>query len=87
LNYRNRPSLPSSILDRDGDRARRRPGQPFGPLDGQHTTRGELAVQTDVVEIGAIESVQIDMHQRQAATTIFMDESERWARHLIGIDA
>ena len=66
---------------------RRRPRKPFGPFDGQHSARGQLGVEADVVEIGTIEAVQIDVHQRQASAAVFVHERERRAGHFIWIDA
>ena len=37
----------------------------LGPFDGDDAGRGQILIEADLVEVGAIEAVQIDVDERQ----------------------
>ena len=45
-------------------------GHSFGPFDGDDTDGGQILIEADLVEIGAIEPIQIDVDERQPSTAI-----------------
>ena len=63
------------------------PGQPLGPFDRDHAVGRQILIEADLVELGAIKAIQIDMDQRQSAAAIFVDQRKRRAGHVVGIDA
>ena len=60
--------------------------QPVSPLDGQYPLACQLGIQANLVEIGAIQPIQINMHERQPPAAIFMDQGESRTGHFVGIE-
>ncbi len=56
------------------------------PFDGGDAGRGEILIQADLIELRAIETIEIDVNERQASTAILMHEREGRTGHLIRID-
>jgi ABC-type uncharacterized transport system ATPase subunit len=67
--------------------ARDRARQLVGPLDREDAFGGDL-VEPEVVDLTRIvESIQIDVKQRQPTAAIFLHDRERWTAHVVGRDA
>ena len=80
------PSPPVSAIV-TADRAGRSPRQALGPFDGHDSARGQIGIESDLVELGAIEAIEIDVHQRQPSAAVFVHERERRAGDFVWVDA
>ena len=64
-----------------------RASQALGPFERCHSVGGEILVQPDVVRIGAIQTVEIDVHKRKASTAVLVDKRESRTRDVVGGNA
>jgi hypothetical protein len=80
------PDVLALIADADDDRAGRAARQAVGPFHGGHTRVGNIWVETDLIEIGAVEPVEIDMYERQTSARVLVDERERGTRDLVWVN-
>ena len=77
----------AAMLDADLDGARDRPRQLLRPLDRQHALDPEL-FQAKIVDLSRIvETVQIDVNERDAPATILLHQGEGRTAHIFGRDA
>src|SRR5262245_3309674 len=60
----------ASVEQPNAHRAHGQPTQPIGPLDGEHTRRRKVWIQTDLVQVCPIQPVEIDMDQRESAAAV-----------------
>src|SRR5215813_2468640 len=89
LGARNRqaPLVAAAVLDADLDGARDRPRQLLRPLDRQHALHPKL-FQAKIVDLSRIvETVQIDVNERDAPAAILLHQGEGRTAHLFGRDA
>ena len=63
------------------------PRQSLRPFDGDHAVRGQILIEADLIELGPIETIEIDVNQRQTPAALFVDERERRTGDVIGIEA
>ena len=59
-----RPAVIASVGDGDADGAGNMADHALGPFDGDDAGRGQVLIEANLVEIGAIEPVQIDVDER-----------------------
>jgi hypothetical protein len=69
------------------DAPRRPVREPLGPLDDDDAARRQVGIQADVVELGTIEAVEIEVDERQPPAGVLVDEREGRAGHFAGIEA
>ena len=70
------PDVLALIADADDERAGWAARQAIGPFHGGHTRVGNLWVEADLIEIGAVEPVEVDMDQRQPSARELVHERE-----------
>lgn len=71
-----RPRVAAGVLKTHGPRARQGAGQPLRPLDRDDAGRSEVRVQANLVELGGLEAIEVDVNQRDAATAVLVDDCE-----------
>ncbi len=59
----------------------------IGPLDRQHAVLNANFLQPQVVGGGVFQTIEIGVVQREPPAAIFVDQRERGAAHLAGIDS
>src|SRR5215831_3416837 len=75
-----------AMLDADLDGVRDRARQLLRPLDRQHALHPEL-FQTKIVDLSrVVETVQVDVNERDAPTTILLHQRERRAAYFVRRD-
>ena len=74
------------ISDCDHRRPWPSPRQALRPLDRGDAARGEIAIETDLIKISRLQSIQVDVNQRQTAATVLMHQREGWTGDFARID-
>jgi hypothetical protein len=80
-------AIAAGILDSNCDRRLWMTHETLGPFDGHDALLRKIRIEADVVQVGAVEAIEIDVHERQSPAAVFMHERERRTGDLVAVHA
>jgi len=86
-NDRNSPRRVVTVFDAHGDRVLESSRKSVRPFDGHHSSTAGHLVQAQIFNLARLQAIQIDVKERQAPTSILLNQRKRRTRDFSRIDA